>query len=264
MSTSDTKNDPQPLPVLARTLLHRTRTGVLSTASAQHEGWPFGSLAPYAVTQSGDLALVLSDLAEHTKNLRHDARASLFVNEAVPDEDDPQSGARIALLGRVAQPQGDALADARARYIARFPEADGYLSKLDFHVYVLTVEHVRLVGGFGRVAWLPVSSVREDMAHDPIAEHAMGILTHMNDDHADSIANYVRAFRGRTIVSEPRMVGIDAWGFDVVDSGTGERFRFDFRERCTDADAVRMEVVRMSKQARAMLANASSEGGARD
>jgi putative heme iron utilization protein len=254
--------EPLPLPVLAQTLMHRTRAGVLSTSSVQHGGWPFGSLAPFAVTATGDVALVLSDLAEHTKNLRGDPRASLFVSEPVPTDGDPQAGARIALLGRVTKPEGEALADARARYVARFPEADGYLTKLDFHVYVMTVEHVRLVGGFGRVAWLSATSVHEEPAHDPLAEHAMGILTHMNDDHGEVLGLYVRAFRGRDAVSVPRMVSVDAWGFDVIDHGSGERFRFDFRERCLDPEAVRIEVVRMAKEARATLAMVGTgEGG---
>jgi putative heme iron utilization protein len=246
-----------PLPVLARNLLHRVRTGVLSTLSAQHEGWPFGSLAPFAITKTGDLALVLSDLAEHTKNIRRDPRASLFVSDPPPAEGDPQAGARIALLGRVAEASGDALADARARYIARFGEADDYLAKLDFRVYVLTVEHVRLVGGFGRIAWLAASSVREDPRHDPLADAAERILAHMNDDHADVLTLYVRAFRRRDEPGRVRMITVDAWGFDTVDEASGERFRFDFAERCDEPDQVRREVVRMAKEARRVLGVAS-------
>ena len=249
-------NDALPLPQIARALLHRVASGVLSTASAAHEGWPFGSLAPFALTPSGDAVLVLSDLAEHTKNVRTDPRASLFVTDAEPSASSgaAQASARIALLGRVSEPAGDALADARARYIARHPEADGYLTKLDFRVYVLAIEHVRLIGGFGRIAWLPASAVREVPESDPLLAHANDILAHMNDDHADVLALYVRAFRDRPAVERATMVGVDSWGFDVRDAANDELFRFDFTARCSEPDAVRREVVTLAKNARAKLA----------
>ncbi|MEI8259225.1 MAG: DUF2470 domain-containing protein, partial [Deltaproteobacteria bacterium] len=227
MSAPPTPDDPAPLTLMARTLFHRAEHGTLSTASALHAGWPFGSLAPFAVTRSGDVALALSDLAEHTKNLRADPRASLFVmDDGDPRPDAAQATPRLTILGHVSRPEGDVLRDARARYVARFPEADEYLAKLDFRMYVLTALHVRLVAGFGRVAWLPASAVQEDLTRDPLVPHAAAILAHMNADHADALVLMVRSFHHRPDATAARMVSVDAWGFDV-DAGD-ERFRFDF------------------------------------
>src|SRR4030095_14249759 len=56
-------------------------TATLGTlaAEAEIEGWPFGSLAPFALAGDGTPLLLLSELAQHTRNLRRDARLSLFV-----------------------------------------------------------------------------------------------------------------------------------------------------------------------------------------
>lgn len=138
---------------LATRLLRSARAGVLSTLSVQYGGWPFGSVVPYALAHDGKIVLVLSDLAEHTRNLRADPRASLFVQD--PEAaGNPQAGARVCVMGRVNALQDQAREDARECYLARFPEGAGYLDKLDFRVYALVPEYLRLVGGFGNIAWL--------------------------------------------------------------------------------------------------------------
>jgi heme iron utilization protein len=240
------------LPALAGALVRTARAGILSTLSVRQPGWPFGSLAPYAVAVDGNIAFALSDLAEHTRNLRADSRASLFVTDpSVPLES--QSTARMTLLGHVRVPTENApLADARARYLARFPEADEQLTKLDFHIYVLTVDTVRFIGGFGRMAWLDGPTLRPEPARDALAEASPGILAHMNGDHADVLRLYCAAFRGRTVASAI-MTAVDEWGFDVHDRDSNERFRFDFSERITSPDEVRKAVVAMARSAREKL-----------
>ena len=63
-----------------RTLLAATRTGALATVSVDG-GFPFGSLVAYAVDDVGRPLLCLSDLAEHSRNLAADSRASLMASE---------------------------------------------------------------------------------------------------------------------------------------------------------------------------------------
>ena len=60
-----------------RTLLAASRTGALATV-ALDGGFPFGSLVAYAVDGAGRPLLCLSDLAEHSRNLAVDPRASLM------------------------------------------------------------------------------------------------------------------------------------------------------------------------------------------
>jgi putative heme iron utilization protein len=136
-----------------RDLLARERHGVLSTAHAKHGGWPFGSIAPYALTPEGDPVLLLSSIAEHTKNLLADPRASLLVADSAAAED-PLAGARATLLGRAMRPEGAPLLVARQAYLDRFPDVEDRLEAHDFVLHVLRVERIRWIAGFGEMGWL--------------------------------------------------------------------------------------------------------------
>src|SRR5262249_30585088 len=85
----------------ARALLAAESVGVLSTISVHRPGFPYGSVPPYALPPQGAPLLLLSRLAAHTKNLAADPRSCLFVGDRSAAED-PQAGARISLLGRMA------------------------------------------------------------------------------------------------------------------------------------------------------------------
>jgi hypothetical protein len=136
-----------------RALLERERHGVLCTLSSKMEGWPFGSVTPYALTAANEPILLMSGLAEHTQNVLADARVSLFVQDSAAIAN-PQAGARVTLLGRAEPaPEADA-ADARARFLARFPESESLFQLGDFRLFKLRPERVRYIGGFGQMYWL--------------------------------------------------------------------------------------------------------------
>jgi putative heme iron utilization protein len=143
----------------ARALIAAESVGVLSTISVHRAGFPYGSVTPYALSAQGAPLLLLSRLAAHTKNLLADPRASLFIGDRSAAED-PQAGARISLLGRVAPlPAGEA-PDARERYVARWPRAADYLALGDFSFWRLDVEEARLIAGFGEIRWLDGAALR--------------------------------------------------------------------------------------------------------
>jgi putative heme iron utilization protein len=148
---------------LARALLRSERAAVLATTSAERGGHPFGSLVPFALTREGEPLLLLSDLAQHTKNLSVDPRACLLVHDAAATAKDPRTAARAAILGRVRPVAPGDEPDARARYLARHPSARG-LFGLDFALYVLAVEEAQIVGGFAAAGWVPGEDLREPKA----------------------------------------------------------------------------------------------------
>jgi putative heme iron utilization protein len=137
----------------SRALVAAERHGLLSTAHAGHGGWPFGSVAPYATTPDGDPVLLLSTIAEHTKNLTLDPRASLLVADPRARKD-PLAGARVTLLCRAERPDGAPALVARTAYLDRFPDAEERFAAHDFVVHVLRVERVRWIAGFGSMGWL--------------------------------------------------------------------------------------------------------------
>jgi putative heme iron utilization protein len=148
----------------ARALLRSQRQGVLSTISVHRPGYPYGSLTPYALSRRGAPMVLISALAAHTHNLLADARASLFVGTGDP-AGDPQAGTRISLLGRFARVDADDEPDARARYTQQLPRAAANAQTPDFQVWEMTVEEVRLIAGFGQIAWLDGAVVVGDGYH---------------------------------------------------------------------------------------------------
>jgi putative heme iron utilization protein len=132
----------------ARALVARGRVAALATLS--EDGAPWNALVLYAALADGTPVLCLSTLAEHGRNLVRDPRASLAIGE--PDSSgDPLDSARVTLAGRVEEPAGAELDQARAAYRSASPASERYGTFGDFTYYALRVERVRWVGGYGRM-----------------------------------------------------------------------------------------------------------------
>ena len=192
-----------------RTLLREAMTATLSTIDAD-TGHPFGSLVALATAADGTPLLLLSKLARHTRNLEHDARASLLIASAAP-EADVLTAPRVTLVGRACP---TARPDAGARYLARHPEAEGYAGFADFAFYELTISTGHLVAGFGRIRTLQPADVLIDVsAAGALLAAEAEIVAHMNADHADAVDVYARAcgVEGGPV----RITGIDPGGIDL-------------------------------------------------
>jgi hypothetical protein len=141
-----------------RTLLREARHGLLSTVGLEPAGFPFGSLVQVGSTAAGEPLLLVSRLAQHTKNLAADGRASLLL--LAPGAADPMQAPRATLVGRARPLEGPAEAEARGRFLALHPDALRYL-ELDFRLWALAPEEARFVGGFGAAAWVSGSELVE-------------------------------------------------------------------------------------------------------
>ena len=226
---------------------------MLSTISVHRTGYPYGSLTPYALSVRGAPILLISTLAAHTKNLIADGRACLFVGERTTGDKpgdgpaNPQAAGRVSLLGRAARVPTADEADARARYLARIPDAETYFQTHDFQLWEMTVEEARLIAGFGKIGWVEGATIMRDPLGDPLRAEAEGICAHMNDDHADALGTFCRA--RRTDPAGARMVGVDTLGFDV--ESAGGRLRFDFPRALSTTEEVRAEIIALLREARA-------------
>lgn len=215
-----------------RTLVADASRGVLSTLlagesdedTAKPAGHPYGSLVEVAGLEGGDVLMFLSDLADHTKNLKADGRASLLVSEGFA-ADNPLADERATLLGDIERVErSDAL---RETYLEVHPHASAYIDFSDFNFYRLAPDRIRYVGGFGRMSWLEGDDYRA-AAPDPLRHAAPGAIEHMNEDHVDAMVAMVRHFtdHGDAPVSDVRMVRLDKCGFDLeVISGEGSESR---------------------------------------
>lgn len=236
----------------ARTLAAGERSGTLSTLAQEPAGYPYGSLVTFALVD-GEPVFLISALAEHTKNLIADPRASLLVTEA--GHDNPLALGRLTLIGDAARIDDPGERDAaKAAMLAAHPTAAGYVGYRDFSLWRLSVRSVRYIGGFGRMSWLTREAWRE-AEPDPLAPHAPGIVRHMNEDHAEALVRACRAFTRAKGASVVRMTGIDQYGFDLaVGMPSGERpARIAFESPVTTLDEARKAMVRIAKEARARL-----------
>lgn len=207
------------------------------------DGTPYASLVLYATLADATPMLLLSNLAEHTKNLKADARASLLI-DGTAGLTDPLTGARATLVGRLEEVDGVL---AQTRYLARHPSAEAYVGFGDFRFYALRPMRAHLVAGFGRIHWIDVGEILETPPA-ALAERESDIIEHMNEDHADAVGLYATRLLGRS-GDGWRMTGIDAEGADL--RRDGEVARLEFPTRIDDADAARRELVRLVKEARA-------------
>lgn len=225
----------------ARLLIRSRPLATLSTSLAA-DGWPYGSLVLVATAIDGAPLLLISTLAEHTKNLAADDRVSLLF-EATAGLENPLTGARVTVLGR-AKPSSDAL--ELQRFLRRHPEAERYAGFKDFGLYRVVPERAHLVAGFGRIHWIERSGLLT-IASAALAEAEAGIVAHMNEDHADAIQLYAAKLLGFT-GGGWRMSGCDPEGCDLRRGA--EVARLKFGQLVQDAAAARNELVRLVKQAR--------------
>jgi putative heme iron utilization protein len=164
-----TETRPQPAPpgdptarsedlALARRLLQEAREAALASvfvgSRPREAGWPFASLVLLATDAAGRPILLLSDLAEHAKNIRADARVSLLI-DGTEGHEDRLAAPRLTLLGRAEPIAAHAdRAAARASFLVRHPSAATYADFNDFRFYRVALERAHLVAGFGRIRWI--------------------------------------------------------------------------------------------------------------
>lgn len=230
---------------MVRTLLRSVETGALATTLVRDgSGAPYASLVLLACDHAARPLMLLSDLADHSRNLAVDPHLSLLVDGHAP-EDEPLTGARASVQGRAEIVTDESL---RNRFLARHPSAAAYAEFADFKLYRIEPSAAHLVAGFGRIHWLTADSLLFDTAEfQALAEAEADILAHMNQDHGDAIdliANRLLGLGGGDWV----LTGIDPEGFDL----RRERRlgRGTFASLVTGPESCRKELVRLTQEAR--------------
>jgi len=243
--TAEAGGDPASI---ARQMVRSVARAALGTLSTTAAGFPYVSLANVATDHDGAPLLLLSELADHTRNLAADPRASLLF-DGTGEREDPLAGERVTLQGRLCRSDEPR---HRRRYLARHPVAAMYADFKDFAFWRLTVERAHLVAGFGRIHWLEASALLLEPAPVLIARET-DILLHMNDEHQDAIDAYAQGLLGCS-GDGWRLTGVDPEGCDLR---RGHRVaRLTFGRRVSDAESARAELVRLVGSARARLAAA--------
>ncbi len=235
----------------ARAVMRGCGQAALATGQRDMDRWPHPSLVLVALDLDATPVLLISGLADHTKNALQDPRAGLLF-DGTGGLDDPLTGPRVAVLGRLERTDDRRSAD---RFLARHPGAALYAGFTDFAVWRLRPERAHLVAGFGRIRWIEGADLTlpAGVCGD-LSERASDIVAHMNEDHADALNLYASVLM-RQAPGAWRMTGIDPEGCDLRKETL--TLRLPFPNVVTTAEQARGELVRLVKEARRQTAAAS-------
>lgn len=231
---------------MARRLLRSIDSGILSTMSVEIPGYPFGSVTPYAMTHEGRVAVYVSEIAQHTANMRDDGRVCLTVSETSGGGNQQALG-RVTVVGDAQEIPENERAAVAERYFSFFPEARAYGGTHNFVVYWIEPRRVRYIGGFGQIFWVepedwvvPTPEWRSDEQE---------IIEHMNTDHANSLIAIAR-HHGAPDSGKTKLVSLDVEGFHVrTDS---KLLYIPFSVPCMTNEEIRagmIQLLRLSPQA---------------
>ena len=226
----------------ARKLLLDEYHGILSTHSQDVPGYPFGSVMPYCLDADGQPVILISRIAQHTKNVEADPRVSLIVSQS--GVDDVHTGGRLTWLGDVEKLKADQ--DLQDRYYSFFPSAANYHKTHDFDFYRINLVRARFIGGFGKIYWVSNDLLKK--ANPFYGQVEKGMVNHMNEDHVDAMVKYCHA-AGIEIPEDvtPSMAGVDSEGMHLR---MNDRIvRIPFPDAVDEPMAVRKTLVEMARVA---------------
>jgi hypothetical protein len=232
---------------VGRRLLRASDRAALATSLAGGEeaaagGWPYASLVLLACGHDATPLLLISDLAEHSKNIADDPRVGLLI-DGTAGRVDPLTGPRVTILGTAEKTDDPRL---KARFVARHPSAGLYADFADFHLYRVTVTRAHFVAGFGRIHWIEAADFLGGTG-SALAEAEEALLQQLNDqpDMADRLARLATGRRA----ADWRITGIDAEGVDLRREGTIARV--EFSARADSAETVMREIDNLHGSAKA-------------
>lgn len=195
----------KPAPTAARDLIHLLGQGALGTLLSDGSGQPFVSAIEFAPDADNSPVFVASRLAEHTRNLEADPRASLLLTAAA-SEGGLLAQARMTIIGEARR--FDPSPALVARLLRYLPHAERYLALADFGFFRLQPARARLIGGFGSMGWL---------AGDALAPPAALAL-----EREAQILQAAERLAGPSL----RVLGLDHEAVDLVRAGRRERLHF--------------------------------------
>ncbi|WP_042442225.1 HugZ family protein [Azospirillum sp. B510] len=197
-------------------------------------GWPYPSLVLVAFDHDGSPLLLLSTLADHTRNLLADGRVGLLF-DATAGLAQPLTGARLSVLGR-AERSDDPV--HRERYLRRHPDAAFYAGFADFAIYRVAVERAHLVAGFGRIHRLSAAELDLPAPAPALAAGEAALLDQLNGEGYGSRLVPIADGDGASSREGWSLTGLDPEGCDLRRGGYVARV--DFEQRIPDPESAKL------------------------
>jgi putative heme iron utilization protein len=224
---------------VARRLLRATDRAALATSLAGREpvgaeAWPYASLVLLACDHDAAPLLLMSDLAEHARNIADDPRMALLI-DGTAGRVDPLTGPRVTVLGRAEKTDDPRL---KARFVARHPSAALYADFADFNLYRVATTRAHFVAGFGRIHWIEATDLVLDTSATALAEAEETLLPELAKK-ADRLAQLATGRR----VEGWRVTGIDPEGLDLRREGAVARVELPAPVATAEALAAAVETL---------------------
>ena len=253
--------------------LEDVHQGTLCTLSNVEgiEGFPYGSIVPFAIDRDGCPYILVAEIAAHTKNLLNSSKSCLFISHPEPSGD-PQSHWRASIIGdfsRIISPSRindlsqeeleksiqiseEEEENMLIRYCQRVPKAESYLKTHNFFFWKMNnIERVRYIAGFGKICWIEGEDFINAVSDSEIENVKEGAVEHMNDDHEDAmivICEGIHGFKPESV----KMTDLDSGGIMMVSEKPHKSVYTSFNKRIK-ADDLRIEIVNLVKEARSKL-----------
>ena len=192
-------------------LLHSVQTSTLATQSLQMPGYPYATAVPNVLDEQHRAILLISALAEHTKNLLANPKVSISVNEL--GISNVQDSRRLTLIGDAEQ--FDASEELKARYLRYQPAAEQYLM-LDFMFFRIVPKRLRYIGGIGRMGW--------------VESEVLDVAPSLSLTEEATLLEEATAIAPRSIT----LLGIDPYGIDYLADGFRDRAAFQGESFCRE------------------------------
>ena len=193
---------------------------LLSTHSVKFDGYPFGSVLPICRDSHGRPLLMISHLAQHTRNLDADPRCSLTLVDS--NHADVQQWTRLTCL---ADAEPSTSSSALERYYRYYPEGRHYHKELNFRLYRLQPRQFYLIAGFGSARWFDVSRVLEAPLFPTAKE--MEILYQLNARDHNLLGRFLVSRNHDLSDAKIHAVGADPQGLDLRQGESLIRCMFD-------------------------------------
>lgn len=181
-------------------LLHSAPASTLATQSIQMPGYPYATVVPNVLDEQHRPILLISALAEHTKNLLADPKVSISVNES--GITNVQDGQRLTLVGDAERFEPDQA--LITRYLRYVPAAEQYLT-LDFMFFRIIPKRLRYVGGVGNMGW--------------VEAEAFDTATSLSLAEEGALLAEAESVVPRNVT----VLGLDSYGIDYVADGFRDR-----------------------------------------
>lgn len=236
-----------------RTLIDQSlHFGVISTNSASHRGYPSGSVVGFMLDDAGLPFFSFSTMSGHTTDLMKDGKCSLTV---LAKNFKGASEGRVTIVGNVSKvADEEQKRQLREKYLSYHGDAY-WIDFGDFSFFHMdSIETIRFVGGFAMAGSITAAEYLAAKP-DPLASFSDAVMTHMNDDHSDSIVAMVNHYAG-VPCSEAQIRSLDRLGMTVkaklsIGSYGYAKIRLPFPSEVTERKQVKEMLVEMTKAAAA-------------